>query len=270
MAVTRAAVVQMDVALGEVGHNQRRVLERLDRAAEDGAATVVFPECALTGYGFASVEEARPVAREAVRAASDIVAACRERCITAIVGTLEEVEGGVFNAALIAASDGEATLYRKCHLPYLGIDKVASRGGSLRAIETPEARLGVLICYDLRFPEASRRLALDGAEVLCVPTNWPEGADTAPDFVTRARAFENRVYVLAANRIGAERGFTFIGRSQIVEPSGRVLAEAGPGDETILMADLNLDLARQKRVIIRPGEFEMDLIGDRRSDLYAG
>lgn len=264
----RVAAVQMDVALGDVSCNLQRVLERLDEAAEGGARLVVFPECALTGYGFRSVEEALPAAQAAEGAADPLRERCRRTGATAVVGTLAAEGDAVYNAAWIITPDQEPVLYRKCHLPFLGVDKVAAKGDALEPVDTPGGRVGVLICYDIRFPESARTLALKGAEIICVPTNWPEGAETSPDFVTRARAYENRVFLVAANRVGTERGFTFIGRSQIVDMNGGKLAEAGADEETILYAEIAPQNARNKRVVIRPGEFEMDLIGDRRPDIY--
>src|SRR5207244_4015317 len=120
---------------------------------------------------------------------------------------------------------------------------------------------GILICYDVRFPEAARTLTLRGADVLIVPTNWPEGAESAPEFLTRARAWENRVYVVACNRVGVEKGTRFIGRSQIVAPDGRFLAQADGESETILYGDIDPNQARQKRVVIQPGVFELDPVG---------
>jgi predicted amidohydrolase len=125
-----------------------------------------------------------------------------------------------------------------------------------------------LICYDIRFPEAARVLALKGAEVIALPTNWPEGAESSPEFITRTRAWENRVFIVAANRVGVERGRKFIGRSQIVSPNGEIMVEAGPDEETIIYADLDLSLARQKRIVIEPGEWELDITGGRRPELY--
>lgn len=265
----RVAAVQMDVALGEVRDNLHSVVMRLNQAAFDGAKLVVFPECALTGYGFRSLEEALPVARLAESAVEAIVARSRDTGATVVVGTLLAEGDQVFNAALVATPDGAPTVYRKCHLPFLGVDKIAGKGTSIEPVATPAGNIGVLICYDIRFPEAPRTLALKGADILCVPTNWPQGAETAPEFVTRARAYENRMYVVAANRVGTERGFTFIGKSQIVDPNGAKLAEADGESETILFAEIDLALARTKKVIIRPDEFEMDLIGDRRPEIYS-
>jgi predicted amidohydrolase len=264
----RAAVVQMDVAIGDVEGNLARVLERLDDAAASGAKLVVLPECALTGYCFEALTDARPYAKATADALATFAGRCAEREVTGLVGTLTDVGGAVYNTAALAGPDGDLRLYHKTHLPTLGIDRFVSAGDALRVFDAAGTQLGVLVCYDLRFPEAARCLTVMGAEVIAVPTNWPDGADSAPDYVTRARARENVVYVLAANRIGTEEGTHFIGRSQIVAPSGEVLAQAGDADEITLYADLDLRLARDKRVVIRPGEWEMDVVGDRRPELY--
>jgi predicted amidohydrolase len=141
-------------------------------------------------------------------------------------------------------------------------------GDSLGVSPTLIGEIGVLICYDIRFPEAARTLGLSGADIIALPTNWPEGAQSSPEFLMRARAWENRVYIIAANRVGVERGRRFIGRSQIVALGGEILAEAGGAEETILYADIDVALARRKRIVIEPGAWEMDITGDRRPDLY--
>ena len=128
--------------------------------------------------------------------------------------------------------------------------------------------IGMHICYDATFPEAARAMALQGAEILVLPTNWPEGREKMPGYVVHARALENRVHFVACDRVGEERGFRFIGRSKIVGASGDALAEAGPDEEELILAEVDLDEARNKRIVFRPGEFEVDLFGDRRPELY--
>ena len=111
-------------------------------------------------------------------------------------------------------------------------------------------------------------MTLQGADILALPTNWPGGRGFIPQYVINTRAFENRVFVVAANRIGTERGWTFIGMSKIAGPSGYTLAEGNRENDDILYADASLTEARQKHGVIRPGEFELDCIGDRRPELY--
>jgi predicted amidohydrolase len=151
----------------------------------------------------------------------------------------------------------------------LGLDRFVKAGAEIPLFETRLGRIGILICYDLRPPEATRVLALAGADVLVLPTNWPEGAETSAEHVSISRAAENRIFVATCNRVGEENGFRFIGRSKIIHPTGRVLAAADGVEET-LVADLDLREARQKRTVNIPGKYEIDVMGSRRPELYGG
>jgi predicted amidohydrolase len=267
----RIALVQMDPHLGDRAGNRRVILERIAEAARAGARLVVFPECALSGYVYDSAEAALPAAETVPGETTEAVAAlCRQENIYAIVGLLEHdtASGTLYNSAFVAGPTGLIANYRKCHLPVLGIDRFVGTGDALPVLTLPFARIGILICYDVRFPEAARTLALRGADVLIVPTNWPEGAESAPEFLTRARAWENRFYVAACNRVGIEEGTRFIGRSQVVAPDGTFLAQADGLSETILYADIRPADARRKRLVITPGVFELDPVGGRRPELY--
>jgi predicted amidohydrolase len=265
----RVAAVQMNPQRGERAANRRVILERLEEAAGQGARLVVFPECALSGYVYDSAASALPAAEtvpgETTEAA---IEACRRHRLYAVVGLLERDGDTLYNSAFVAGPEGLVASYRKCHLPVLGVDRYVGRGGALPVVDLPFARIGILICYDVRFPEAARALALRGADILIVPTNWPEGAESAPEFLTRARAWENRVFVVACNRVGVEAGTRFIGRSQVVSPDGRFLAQADGASETVLAADIEPAQARQKKLVITPGVFELDPVGGRRPDLY--
>jgi predicted amidohydrolase len=127
----------------------------------------------------------------------------------------------------------------------------------------------MLICYDLRFPEPARVLALGGAQMILLSTAWPQAASLYPDFIVSTRGAENHIYVVAANRVGVERGTTYLGRSIIVDPDGRVLAEAGSSEETILFATIEPGRSDAKHRIFRQGEYELDLFNDRRPELYS-
>jgi predicted amidohydrolase len=185
------------------------------------------------------------------------------------VGTLAKDGGRVRNTAVVVGPDGLLGEYRKSHLPYLGVDRFVSPGdGPYEVHDTPVGRLGVQICFDLRFPELTRSLALDGAEIVCHPTNWPVQVRDLPDFLTRARAAENRVFLLTANRMDSENGATFCGKSQIVDPLGRQLAIAGEDEEVVLVADIELEEARQKTMVAKAGSYEMPIWQQRRPELY--
>lgn len=267
----KIAVAQMDPHIGDLPYNRARILDMLRAAAAEGAKVVVFPECALSGYVFDSAASAL-TSTETVpgETTSSISKVCAALSIYCIFGLLERSGDDIFNSAVVIGPQGIVQNYRKCHLPVLGIDRFAAKGDSIPVIDLPFARIGVLICYDLRFPEASRSLALRGIDLLIIPTNWPEGAESSPDFLTRARSWENRLFVAACNRVGEERGTRFIGRSQIIGADAKFMAEADGTSEVILYADIDPALAREKRVVIRPGEFEFDPIGARRPELYGG
>jgi len=188
--------------------------------------------------------------------------------VYAVVGMLEDAGEAIYNSAVLCGPEGLVGVYRKNICRSWVWTSDGARPRPVPRVRTLIGRIGMLICYDLRFPEAARCLALAGADIIALPTNWPQGADTSPDFVAQTRAVENRVFLIAVNRAGEERGARFIGKSQIVDPGGRRLALADTTEETIITARFDPTLARQKRLVIVPGVFEMDTVGDRRPELY--
>jgi len=270
MGQITVAGVQFDPKIGQVSDNRARILSLIGQVVAQGARLAVFPECALSGYVFQDFDEAQAASERVPGPSTDaIAAACRELGVYAIVGMLEDAGEAIYNSAVLCGPEGLVGVYRKTHLPFLGVDKFAALGPDpYRVYETSIGRIGMLICYDLRFPEPARCLALAGADIIAVPTNWPQGADTAPDFIAPTRAVENRVFIVAINRAGTERGATFIGKSQIIDPAGQRLVIAHTTAETIITAEFDPELARHKRLVIVPGVFEMDTVGDRRPELY--
>jgi predicted amidohydrolase len=183
---------------------------------------------------------------------------------------LERVGERCFNTAILAGPHGIEAIYRKTHTLCLGVDRFTTPGDiPYRVYDLPIGRLGILICYDLRFPEPARILALQGVQMIALPTNWPESSTIQPDVFTRSRAAENHVFVLAADRVGEERGARFLGRSQIVGPNGAVLSEASRDSQEALLYDIEPSAADGKNVVVRAGFHEMDCMADRRPDLYA-
>jgi predicted amidohydrolase len=271
MTALGVAAFQFDPKIGEVQANLERIEAAAREAAGRGAVLVVAPEASVTGYAFDSLEEALPAARHADAVAPDrLSAVAAEAGITVIAGSLEAAGDEVHNVALIALPSGDRLRYRKLHLPFLGVDRFATPGDQPPFVFELESglRVGVLICYDLRFPEAARVCALDGADLICLPTNWPVGVEFHPDLFAPARAAENHCYLLAADRIGEERGTRFLGRSLLVDPDGRRIAVASDTDEELLFGHVEPDAARTTHVRRRPGIHEWDTIADRRPGLY--
>lgn len=266
----RIAALQLDPQIGEVDRNLERIERAVADAAAAGAALAVAPEAAVTGYAFGSADEAMPVARRASAVAANRLAevAARYR-VDVICGCIEAEGDDLYNAALLLTADGQRYVYRKTHLPFLGVDRFVTPGEDPPfVVNLGSVRVGMLVCYDLRFPETARICALEGADLIALPTNWPVGVEFHPELFAPARAAENHCYLIAADRVGTERGTTFIGRSLVVDFNGKKLAEAGGSDEELLLAEIDPEAARVTHVRRRPGEHEWDTIGDRRPGLY--
>ena len=263
-----AAVAQIDPKLGEKERNVDACLARMEEAAALGASVLVLPECAIPGYMWDSAEEAMPFAEEIPGpSTATLERECARLGLHVVCGLLERDGDALHNAAVLVGPDGLVGTYRKTHLPYLGVDRFVVAGDELPVFETPLGRIGVEICYDLRFPEVTRTLALRGADLVAHPTNFPVAARVQTEVITLARAAENRVYLLTANRVGKERWGEFCGWSQIVDPFGKRLAEAGENGEALLTAEIDVEKARDKDYVI-PGSYELYLFGHRRPELY--
>jgi predicted amidohydrolase len=265
----KVAAVQMDVKILEKDNNLGRVIAKMEEAARVGAKLIIFPECALTGYCFTSREEAWPLAETVPGPSTEkLAAAANSLGVTAIVGMLEREGDTLYNSAAIVDPQGVLGAYRKMHLPCLGIDWFNAVGNkAFPVFATLHGRVGVNICYDCSIPEAGRVVKLNGAQLLAIPTNWPLGSDSW-EHTPKVRATENHLHVIASDRVGEERGVRFSGHSQIVDFIGKVHAEAGETEETILYAELDLAAADQNRVVRVPGKWEFDRIAARRPEMY--
>lgn len=264
----RVAVAQLEPRLGEKTRNLDACLARMEEASDAGARLLVLPECAIPGYMFDSAEEALRFAEEIPGPSTEALEqACARLDLYVVCGLLERDGDALRNSAILVAPEGLLGTYRKTHLPFLGVDRFTVPGDELPVYETPLGRIGVEICYDLRFPEVTRTLALRGADFVAHPTNFPVAARVQTEVITLARAAENRIYLLTANRVGKERTGEFCGWSQIVDPYGTRLAEAGETGEALLVADAEVERARDKDYVV-PGEYELYLFGDRRPELY--
>ena len=266
----KIAAVQTDPKIMKNDENLDKILKQAKTAAGNGAGLIVFPECALTGYVFNSREEALPFMETVPGPATDRIGNfCRETGVHVVIGLLEKDGNRCFNAAVLIGGEGLAGKYRKVHLPFLGIDRFVDPGDKpFEAHKTPIGNIGLHICYDCNFPESGRVMALLGADILVLPTNWPGTRGPIADHVVKTRAFENKVNLVAVDRVGEERGTTFMGRSQIIDAWGQTLTEGSETDEEILYGEVSLELARQKHIVIKAGEFELDYIKDRRPEMY--
>jgi predicted amidohydrolase len=264
------AAVQVDVRLGDPLANRSRMLERFAEATSHGARLVVFPECALTGYGFETLAEALPFAEEIPGPTTrEFQTACARTGAFALFGLLERAGDRLYNACALVGPDGVVGSYRKVHLPFMGVDRFADPGDRpFGLLDVNGMKVGILICYDGSFPEPTRVLTLLGADLVLLPTNWPRHTETAAEHLPACRALENVIYFAAINRVGEERGFRFVGGSSIAGPGGETLAKASADGEEILYATIDPARARRKRLVRIPGKHEVDRIADRRPGYY--
>jgi predicted amidohydrolase len=262
-------LAQLATVAGDVAANLERCLLAMQEAHQAGCQLVVFPECALSGYMFSDHATARAAA---VTADGDVVTAlvsgCSSMRLYCVIGVLLSDGERLWNSALLVGPDGVVGRYDKTHLPQLGVDNFVEAGNRPYEVhETPIGRLGLQICYDWRFPEVTRTLALAGAELVAMPTCSPSSSVELADYIPRTRAVENAIFLVMVNRVGAEGPADFAGRSQAVDPDGRVLVDAG-GREGLVLADLDLDQARSKDRDQGDGLYQLHLMKDRRPDLY--
>ena len=241
-------------------------LARLERearaAAAQGAALLVVPEASLTGYNIAPAD-ARAVAEPADGAMLARVAAIARECgIALLCGYVERTGETLANCAHLVDRHGETLVrYRKTHL-WGELDASLFVAGEALApvVELDGWRVGLLVCYDVEFPETVRRLALEGAELVLVPTALMHPFTFVADHVTRVRAAENGVFLAYANYCGEENGLRYAGRSVVVAPDGEELARAG---ETPVR--LHARLERERLALARDA---LPYLRDRRAALY--
>ena len=223
--------------------NVKRIDTAAARAAKAGADLIVFPELMTSGYN--PVIADRPDQRGAAAAIARIAG---QRGIAIACGRPEHVDGKYFNAAVLADRAGRRRIdYRKTHL--FGDDErrvFAAGDGACETVDLDGWRVGLLVCYDVEFPEAARALALAGADLILVPTALMSPYDQIPNVLIPARAYENQCYVAYANYCGEDTRHRYCGRSTLAGPDGRIIVQA-ERDETFLVAELSRDALEASR-----------------------
>lgn len=224
---------------------------------------LVLPELSNSGYAFSS----RDAALETAEDVSDsqfidfLTTWCKERSAHVVAGLNERAGKDLFNSAVLVGPNGLLGTYRKLHL-FLNEKDIFSPGNlGLPVFDLGFAKIGMQVCFDWLFPEGWRSLALDGADIICHPSNL-----VLPGFAQQAvpvHGLINHVFVVTANRIGTEGNLTFTGLSTIGDPLGKVLAQAPTDTEQVQIVEIDLDLARNKNMTPRN-----NLFADRRPDCY--
>lgn len=246
----RLALIQMNIAAGEPDAN----FARMERGVQEAASLfpkpdlIVLPEMWNTGYALDRIGELADAGGERTRAFFS--AFCREHQVNVLAGSVAEKRenGGVTNTLRMFGRDGSVSAeYSKIHLFRLMDEHLHLQPGErLCRFEMEGVSAGAMICYDIRFPELARRLALDGAKILFVPAEWPHPRLHHWRTLLQARAIENQMFVVACNTVGISGKTSFFGHSMVVDPWGEVIAEAGE-EETVLTAEIDLALVDEVR-----------------------
>jgi N-carbamoylputrescine amidase len=272
-AAVKIACIQMEPVVGKVEQNARRTLELIGEAAAQGARLIVLPELANSGYVFESREEAFALAEEVPQGPTCAawMEIARRRGLHIVAGINERDGPALYNAAVVIGPSGHVGTFRKVHL--WNAENLFFEPGNLGfpVFRTPLGRIGTFICYDGWFPESFRLCALQGADIVCIPTNWvpipgqDDKREAMANILCMAAAHANSIFVAAADRVGVERGQPFIGQSIIVSYTGWPIGgPASPEREEIIYAQANLADARRRRTW---NEYNQ-VLRDRRIDVY--
>jgi len=245
----RVAVVQMNPRLAEVSENLVQMSDFIEKiCTEQRVNLVVFPELVTTGYecGMRFTELAERVPGATTNLLAQRAAEFGTHIAFGMVAK-ERVESILYDAAILVGPDGDLIgQYRKVHLR--GEERLAFRPGYRYPVfETGFGQVGFLLGWDLAFPEVARSLALDGAELLIVCANWADPDAEEWRTYVLARAYENSLFVAAANRVGEEYTYSFFGDSMVVGPRGEVYASVEGGSEGYAVARIDLDDVRKYR-----------------------
>jgi predicted amidohydrolase len=265
------ACCQLAPELGDPAANRELAAAAVSGAARQGASVVVLPELMSSGYVLESKAEARASAEPPDGPTVTAWARLAAELEIVVVGGFCEAAAGdeVFNSAALVDSSGLRCVYRKAHLWDAEPRWFAAGSAAPPVVRTQVGLIGVMICYDLEFPEWVRLPALDGAQLLCAPVNWPayprpDGERPSEVVRVQADAAVNRMFIAVCDRVGPERGAEWVGGSVIVDPDGWPVAGGAASDRPgTLLAECALDQALDKTV--SPNN---DVHGDRRPELY--
>jgi predicted amidohydrolase len=252
------AAIQFNITLGEIERNLAKAEVALRRAAARGAQLAVLPEMWSAGFAYQKLPK---LAVETPRVLDEVAILSRELNLV-VVGSLPElVDGKVCNTAYVTDCGKLAGSYRKLHLfSLMNENEHIAAGARSVVVDTTVGKLGLAVCYDLRFPELFRKLALDGAEIICLPGEWPAPRQLHWRTLLRARAIENQCFVVAANCCGRQGKLDFFGMSLIIAPRGEMLPEADDfAIELVATCDFQ-ELADYRA--------QITCFADRRPDVY--
>jgi omega-amidase len=259
----KLAVAQVTCVPADIEINCAKIALFSEKAKEAGCNAIVFPEMMDTGYELRAIRKSASTWNDVPY--QTVIRAAKDNGLFVFCGLSEREESHIYNSLVVIGPDGEpAGKYRKTHLfmkDDFHEDQVITPGSSAAIIKIRNMRIGLMICYDLRFPEFARTLALGGADILIVANAWPRERITHFTALARTRAIENQCFVAAANRVGTDGGTTFGGTSSVFDPLGDVLASCDGTEEDLAVAEISLELLRTTRK-------SMPVFNGRKPELY--
>lgn len=259
----KISVIQMDIHIGDPDRNYLSAGRLITQAAENDPDVIILPEMWNTGY---SLENIRDIAdMDGVRTEKEIGSLARKYGINIVAGSVSNISGDrIHNTLLVFDRSGQRIAeYNKIHLFRLMDEHKYLDGGNSQSVFELDGHLcGGIICYDLRFPELTRSLALKGIEILFVPAQWPRPRLEHWRVLSTARAIENQIFVTACNRVGSVGNTRFFGYSRIVDPWGNTAGELIHEKEDIFSVEVDLSQVAKVRETI-------PVFGDRKPEFYS-
>jgi predicted amidohydrolase len=260
----KVAAAQISCVLGDRAANLRKVRDFASRAKRSGSELIVFPEMTDTGYSMPTIKEHAAFWKEG--AVPELQKIAKELVIGIVCGISDRDGESIYNAQVFVDANGKIIAkYRKTHLVTatpLDERSCFSPGNEFIGRRWGEFNIGLTICYDLRFPEVCRTLAVEhNVNAFVTSSAWPSVRMEHLQVLARSRAIENQCYLILANRVGTDDGVTFCGSSAIIDPSSAILAAASVDREELLEAEISKDGINAVRT-------QMAVFAHRRSDLY--
>jgi predicted amidohydrolase len=249
----KISVVQINCVLGNIDKNLKKISDYVLKAKQEHCKLVVFPEMVDTGYHMETISK-KASSWNNNSPYSLIKSFGKKNNINIICNISERVDNKIYNTTLVVNSKGqEIGKYRKNHLadfPPINEGSCFSPGQNITIVKINNFKFGLLTCYDLRFPEISRAYALKGVHGLVLCSAWPCQRLFHWNTLICARAIENQIYFIAANRVGTDKSISFCGSSMIVDPSGEIISSAFENNESLIFSEVNLETIKKIKALM--------------------
>jgi predicted amidohydrolase len=262
----KIALAQISCKLGDKNVNIDKMQKVASKAKRHGVDLVIFPELSLTGYVVRDqiYELAEIIPGPSTTVVADIAKKTKTHIIFGMVELSEKTQATIYNSAVLVGPEGFIGKYRKIYLPTHSVfeeKRYFRQGYQTEAFDTPLGKIGLIICYDIFFPEVSRLTRLKGAQLIVCISASPATRRTFFEALTVARAMENTAFLAYVNLVGIEDGLQFWGGSRLVGPNGKILVQAKYDEEDLVMCDVNY-------IDIRPVETFVPTLKDLRPELF--